>query len=69
MTQKFACSTSASWAHFRFSVVGSLLSAPVPRGELQATLQALADKTWSFNRPAHARRPRRKGGSEDGGQT
>ncbi|MEK7731191.1 MAG: DDE-type integrase/transposase/recombinase [Planctomycetota bacterium] len=34
------------WAHFRFSVIGSLLAAPPPRGQLQAQLQALADKTW-----------------------
>jgi putative transposase len=47
MTQIPDCSTSACWARFRFSVVGSLLSAPVRRGELQATLQALAGKTWT----------------------
>jgi putative transposase len=47
MTQIPDCSTSACWARFRFSVVGSLLSAPVRHGELQATLQALADKTWT----------------------
>jgi len=34
------------WAHFRFSVIGSLLAAPPARGQLQAQLQALADKQW-----------------------
>ena len=34
------------WAHFRFSVIGSLLAAPPARGQLQAQLQTLADKTW-----------------------
>jgi transposase InsO family protein len=34
------------WAHFRFSVVGALLSAPPSRGALKAALQALAAKTW-----------------------
>lgn len=40
-------STSAAWARFRFSVVGSLLSSPPARGHLQAALRALADKTWT----------------------
>lgn len=39
--------TSALWARFRFSVVGALLSAPVPRGELTKALRILADKTWT----------------------
>ena len=34
------------WAHFRFSVIGALLAAPPARGQLQAQLQALADKKW-----------------------
>jgi transposase InsO family protein len=34
------------WAHFRFSVIGALLAAPPARGQLQAQLQALADRTW-----------------------
>jgi hypothetical protein len=34
------------WAHFRFSVIGALLAAPPARGQLQAQLQSLADKTW-----------------------
>ena len=37
-------STSDLWARFRFSVVGSLLSSPPARGELQAALEALAEK-------------------------
>jgi transposase InsO family protein len=40
-------STAALWARFRFSVVGALLSAPVPRGELVKALRWLADKTWT----------------------
>ena len=47
MTQASLPSTSALWAHFRFSVVGSLLSAPPSRGELQAAIAALAAKTWT----------------------
>ena len=34
------------WAYFRFSVIGALLAAPPARGQLQAQLQALADKQW-----------------------
>jgi len=47
MTQQLDRSTSASWARFRFSVVGSLLSSPPARGQLKAALRALADKTWT----------------------
>ena len=47
MTQKSASSTAALWARFRFSVVGSLLSAPPAPGELKAALQSLAAKTWT----------------------
>lgn len=39
-------SVHASWAHLRFSVVGALLAAPPPRGELQAELDRLAKKRW-----------------------
>jgi putative transposase len=35
------------WARLRFSIVGPLLAAPPPTGELRAALQALAKKTWS----------------------
>jgi putative transposase len=52
MTQKPDPSTAASWARFRFSVVGSLLSSPPARGELQAALRALAAKIWTH--PVHA---------------
>ena len=38
--------SSERWAHFRFSVIGALLAAPPARGQLQAQLQALADKQW-----------------------
>jgi len=34
------------WAHFRFGVVGSLLSAPPPRGMLASSLNELCLKTW-----------------------
>jgi hypothetical protein len=39
--------TGGLWARFRFSVVGVLLSSPPARGELQASLRALAAKTWT----------------------
>ncbi len=47
MTRKTDLSTAALWARFRFSVVGALLSAPPPRGELKAALRSLAAKTWT----------------------
>ena len=47
MTPKNLPSTSAAWAHFRFAIVGSLLSAPPSRGELQAAIAVLAEKTWT----------------------
>lgn len=47
MTQAHPPSTGALWARFRFSVVGSLLSSPPARGELQAALRSLAEKTWT----------------------
>ena len=34
------------WAHLRFSVVGQLLAAPPPKGELRAAIIALAARTW-----------------------
>lgn len=34
------------WAHLRFSVIGQLLAAPPPKGELQAALRALSLRTW-----------------------
>jgi transposase InsO family protein len=38
--------THERWAHLRFSVVGHLLAAPPPQGELQAALEQLAEKQW-----------------------
>jgi len=46
MTKKsstFCGSTGAAWARFRFSVIGALLSAPPPRGQLQVALEALSE--------------------------
>jgi putative transposase len=34
------------WAHLRFSVIGQLLAAPPPKGELRAEIQKLAARTW-----------------------
>jgi putative transposase len=47
MTQTQTSSTGASWARFRFSVVGSLLSSPPARGALKTAIRCLAAKTWS----------------------
>jgi transposase InsO family protein len=47
MTKHPIQSTSELWARFRFSVVGSLLSSPPARGELQAAIESLAAKTWT----------------------
>jgi putative transposase len=38
--------SSDRWAHLRFSVVGPLLAAPPPPGELKAALAALAATPW-----------------------
>ena len=38
--------THERWAHFRFSVVGHLLSAPAARGELKLSLEELAAQEW-----------------------
>jgi transposase InsO family protein len=38
--------THERWANLRFSVVGPLLAAPPPRGELQGELERLATKHW-----------------------
>jgi len=38
--------THQRWAQLRFSIVGPLLAAPPPRGELQAELKKLAAKQW-----------------------
>ncbi len=34
------------WARLRFAIIGPLLAAPPPEGELQATLRSLAAKSW-----------------------
>jgi transposase InsO family protein len=34
------------WANLRHSIIGALLAAPPPRGELRAAIEALAAKTW-----------------------
>jgi transposase InsO family protein len=53
MTKHSISSTSALWARFRFSVVGTLLSAPPARGELQAALEFLAAKRWTHPVTGH----------------
>jgi putative transposase len=47
MTKKAIRSTAALWAHFRFSVVGSLLSSPPAHGEVKTAIRSLAAKTWT----------------------
>jgi len=47
MTEKSDRPTSAAWARFRFSVVGSLLSSPPARGQLKSAIELLAAKTWT----------------------
>ena len=34
------------WANLRHAIVGALLAAPPPRGELRAAIEALAARTW-----------------------
>jgi putative transposase len=34
------------WAHLRFSIIGQLLAAPPPKGELRAEIEALAARQW-----------------------
>ena len=34
------------WAHLRFAVIGQLLAAPPPKGELRAAIEALAAHQW-----------------------
>jgi putative transposase len=48
--------THQRWAHLRFSIIGPLLAAPPPRGELEAELTKLAAKAWLHpvtGQPAH----------------
>jgi L-fuconolactonase len=44
-TSKYA-SVHERWAHLRFSVIGQLLAAPPPKGELRAEIDKLAARTW-----------------------
>ena len=46
MTERTTPSATILWARFRFSVIGPLLSAPPPRGELKAAIRSLAEKIW-----------------------
>jgi putative transposase len=39
--------SGARWARFRFAVIGTLLSAPPPRGRLKAAIHSLAAMTWT----------------------
>jgi len=34
------------WAHLRFCVIGQLLAAPPPKGELRTEIEALAGRQW-----------------------
>jgi len=40
-------SRHARWAHLRFSIIGPLLAAPPPRGELTEEIAKLATKWWT----------------------
>ncbi len=56
MTKSREPSVHQAWAHLRFSVVGHLLAAPPPRGELRGELEKLAARTWrhpTTGEPAH----------------
>ena len=53
MTQTPPSSSSASWARFRFSVVGSLLSSPPARGALKTAIHMLAAKKIPLGEPDH----------------
>lgn len=43
------------WAQFRFSVIGSLLSAPPPPGRLKEALEELSRKEWRHPMDSHKR--------------
>ena len=45
MTIKTPRSNGSLWARFRFSVIGTLLASPPPRGARQTALRALAAGT------------------------
>lgn len=46
MQEKKNKSAHRRWAEFRFGVVGGLLSAPPPKGELAREIKRLAEKPW-----------------------
>ncbi len=46
MSERRRGSLHDRWARLRFSVIGPLLASPPERGELHATLEALAHKAW-----------------------
>jgi transposase InsO family protein len=46
MTDSPSSRSPESWAHLRFSIIGPLLAAPPPAGQLKLELTALAQKTW-----------------------
>jgi putative transposase len=47
MTPSHPGSTADTWARFRFSVVGSLLSSPHDHGALKTAIDTLAARTWT----------------------
>ena len=47
MTKKPPGTAHGRWAEFRFGVMGSLLSAPPERGELESVLRELAKRHWT----------------------
>lgn len=47
MQDKTKASPSRRWAHLRFAVVGLLLAAPPPRGELGHAIRRLAKREWT----------------------
>lgn len=46
MTDRVTSSVHERWAHLRFSVIGQLLAAPPPKGQLHRELEQLAARTW-----------------------
>jgi len=47
MSQDQPGSVHERWARLRFAVIGRLLSAPPPRGELRAEIEQLASRSWT----------------------
>jgi putative transposase len=54
MTNDTPAARGALWGRFRFAVIGALLSAPPPRGQLKAAIHGLAAKTWTHPITGHA---------------